>query len=580
SLSPSESDARTLQIRFHHQFDGQPLELSSRVSTQGTGPFSITRCDYLVSGFRLQEKDGPWRPLKHFGTDVAYISAADGKGEITFENLPTGTFSALGFDLGVSGAINASDPNSYPPDHPLNPAINGLHWGWQGGYIHLALEGHFEAPNDGPSGFSYHIAKDGNRIPIILETALTTERDCTVEIGFDLARTFNAHSFTRDGTSTHSRKGDPLVSLFRKRIESAFHISGMIRETWQPIVRTGTATTSVGRPFDFRIPNRFPKAALPPDNFPTVEGVTLGRRLFLEKRLSKNEAQSCADCHEPKRAFTENRPISLGSAGQNGSRNAMPLTNLLWEKEFFWDGRAPSLREQVLRPIEDAHEMNLPLSEATERLSSDPTYRKAFASSFGSPVITSERMALALEQYLLTEISTDSRFDQAMRRETQFTAEEKRGFELFITEFDPARNLKGADCFHCHGGTLFTNHRYANNGLDETFADLGRFAVTKNQGDYGLFKTPSLRNVAVTGPYMHDGHFATLEEVIDHYDHGIQRTLTLDPNIAKHPESGLGLSDSDKKALIAFLQTLTDPRFSQPQSGKNDEPEISRTSAP
>lgn len=566
-LFTGKSDARTLHIKFQHLFDGQPLELASEVDISGTGKFSLSRCDYLISHFRLREKDGPWRPLKHFGEDVAYISASATGGGITFKNLPSGDFSALAFDVGVSGSIDASDPNSYPPDHPLNPEVNGLHWGWQGGYIYLALEGHFAATKGGPDGFSYHIANPGNHIPILLEAAVSTDRDCTMEVGFDLARVFATHNFNRDGTSTHSRKNDPLVPLFKERIKNAFQLTGITRETYQAITPPEqTSASSVGHPFEWRIPKRFPQASLPQDNFPTIEGVALGRRLFSETRLSGNNSQSCADCHQPSRAFTEEKKLSLGSEGQEGTRNAMPLTNLLWEKDFFWDGRASTLREQILIPIEDVNEMNASLPEVEKKLSADASYRKAFQSALGSSEITGEKIAFAIEQYLLTETSTESRFDQAMRREATFTPEEKRGFELFITEYDPERNLKGADCFHCHGGPLFTNHRFTNNGLDEHFADPGRFQVTQNEGDYGLFKTPSLRNVAITAPYMHDGRFATLEEVIDHYDHGIKRTLTLDPNIAKHPESGLDLTAADKKALIAFLNTLTDPRFSQPQS--------------
>ena len=148
-----------------------------------------------------------------------------------------------------------------------------------------------------------------------------------------------------------------------------------------------------------------------------------------------------------------------------------------------------------------------------------------------------------------------------MRREVEFTAQEKRGFELFVTEHDPKRGLLGADCFHCHGGMLFTNHRFANNGLEYKVEDFGRFEVTGKEMDRGAFKVPTLRNVAVTAPYMHDGRFKTLEEVVDHYDHGIHRSPSLDPNIAKHPPEGLGLSAEDKAALVAFLRTLTDPRF-------------------
>ena len=146
------------------------------------------------------------------------------------------------------------------------------------------------------------------------------------------------------------------------------------------------------------------------------------------------------------------------------------------------------------------------------------------------------------------------------------TEAEKHGFELFNTEFDPRRGQFGADCFHCHGGPLFQSQTFANNGLDKEFANLGRGAVTGNEPDRGKFAVPSLRNVALTAPYMHDGRFATIEEVIEHYNSGVKRTPTLDPNLAKHPDTGLNLSASDKQALIAFLKALTDERYRESKS--------------
>jgi cytochrome c peroxidase len=148
-----------------------------------------------------------------------------------------------------------------------------------------------------------------------------------------------------------------------------------------------------------------------------------------------------------------------------------------------------------------------------------------------------------------------------MKGEAQLTEEEKRGFELFMTEYDPRRSQFGADCFHCHGGPLFQSQTFANNGLDGAFKDPGRAKITGNAADQGKFATPSLRNVALTAPYMHDGRFKTLEEVIDHYSTGVKRSATLDPNLAKHPEGGIRLSSQDKSALVAFLRALTDERF-------------------
>ena len=239
----------------------------------------------------------------------------------------------------------------------------------------------------------------------------------------------------------------------------------------------------------------------------------------------------------------------------------MALVNLAWQKEFFWDGRAKSLRQQVLAPIQDAYEMNEKLESVVAKLAAGPDYPARFKRAFGDSGITSERLSLALEQFLLTLISQDSKFDRAARKLTQLTSQEQRGLQLFVTESDPARGLRGADCFHCHGGNLFSNHQFINNGLQERPGDLGRMEVTGLEADRGKFKVPSLRNVALTAPYMHDGRFATLEEVVEHYNGKLQRSPNLDPNLAKHPETGLGLTAEDKAALVAFLKTLTDEAF-------------------
>jgi cytochrome c peroxidase len=289
--------------------------------------------------------------------------------------------------------------------------------------------------------------------------------------------------------------------------------------------------------------------------------VALGRRLFHDPRLSINSTQSCASCHDQTRAFADARRFSLGAEGQTGSRNAMPLFNLAWGQAFFWDGRSPTLRQQVLMPIQDHQEMNETLENVVKKLRKDEESVQAFAQAFGSPEITPERIALALEQFLLTLISQESRFDQAARKVAELTESEKRGLQLFVTEFDPKRGLRGADCFHCHGGTLFASQPFANNGLELAAEDVGLMKVTQNEADRGKFKVPSLRNIALTAPYMHDGRFGTLEEVVEHYSGGVRRSATLDPNLAKHPEAGIQLTAEEKADLVAFMKSLTDESF-------------------
>lgn len=239
----------------------------------------------------------------------------------------------------------------------------------------------------------------------------------------------------------------------------------------------------------------------------------------------------------------------------------MPLFNLAWKSSFFWDGRAPSLRAQALMPIQDHTEMDEALTNVVAKLSTKTNYAALFTAAFGSPEITPEKIGLAVESFVLTLTSFNSKFDRALAGKEQLSGDEKRGLELFMTEYDPRREQFGADCFHCHGGPLFQSQTFANNGLDAEFKDPGRAKVTGKDSDRGKFATPSLRNVELTAPYMHDGRFATLEEVVEHYSTGQKRSATLDPNLAKHPDGGVRLSDADKRALVAFLKTLTDEKY-------------------
>lgn len=329
-------------------------------------------------------------------------------------------------------------------------------------------------------------------------------------------------------------------------------------------VRMKALVADDATPFPFRFSPALPRPQLPPDNPLTREGVELGRELFHDFRLSGNGSQSCASCHHPPLAFSDRRRFSVGAFGDIGKRQSMPLTNLAWKSSFFWDGRAPTLRRQVLMPIEDRTEMHASLPEIVRHLDDDEDYPAMFKAAFGSPRIDADRIARALEQFLLSIVSDDSKFDRSTRGEEVLTDEEKLGATLFNTEYDPARGLRGADCFHCHGGPLFRSTAFANNGLDGSAPDIGRMKVTKLEGDRGKFAVPSLRNVAITAPYMHDGRFATLEEVIDHYDHPLKRSATLDPNLAKHPAEGMKLTPEEKSALVAFLKTLTDDSLPRP----------------
>jgi cytochrome c peroxidase len=305
-----------------------------------------------------------------------------------------------------------------------------------------------------------------------------------------------------------------------------------------------------------------PAPRLPQDNKLTEQKVLLGRMLFYETMLSKDGSQACASCHLQADGFSDPNRFSVGVEGLLGNRQAMPVFNMAWHtNEFFWDGRATLLRDQALKPIQDPLEMNETLENVIGKLNDSKMYRDQFVRAFDSEVITEEKLALALEQFMLSIVSNQSKYDRYLAGEVELTESEERGLMLFEGEYNPFfPEFSGADCFHCHGGKNFENDQYANNGLDTdaTFTDLGRENVTQNPADRAKFKVPSLRNVAITAPYMHDGRFQTLEQVIDHYNEGINNSSTVDPTVEYTRELGLFLTPQDKIDLINFLHTLTD----------------------
>lgn len=318
----------------------------------------------------------------------------------------------------------------------------------------------------------------------------------------------------------------------------------------------------------------FPPPQFNSDNLPTVQGVKLGRMLFYESMLSADGSMSCASCHMQEFAFTDTATFSIGVKGLPGKRQAMSVFNTAWHtNEFFWDGRAHLLRDQSLLPIQDELEMNETLENVVAKLSASQMYRNQFVRAFGSDEITAERMSLAMEQFMNTIVSNDSRYDAYLQDSTVFNESEKRGMELFFAEYNPFfPEESGAGCAHCHAGFNFENDQFMNNGLNEdgTFVDEGRKNATGNASDLGRFKVTSLRNIALTAPYMHDGRFKTLEEVVDHYNSGLNASATLDPALEQTRQSGLMLTEQDKADLVAFLNTLTDqvliqnPDYSNP----------------
>lgn len=309
----------------------------------------------------------------------------------------------------------------------------------------------------------------------------------------------------------------------------------------------------------------------PADNLISDWGATLGRVLFYDKNLSANKTVACASCHIQEKGFSDPEVLSMGFEGGLTGRHSMGLTQARYyaPAAFFWDERAASLEDQVLMPIQDEVEMGMELSTLVARLENLPYYPELFENAFGSPDISTGRVSRALAQFVRSIVSYNSRFDEGLEligggpnfQTTDFpnfSASENLGKALF---FGPR-----TACATCHGTTNFVAPGARNNGLDAEPEDGGLGDVTGNPQDEGLFKVPSLRNIEVRPPFMHDGRFATLEEVIEHYNSGIQPHPNLPPQLREGPNGAprrLNLSEIEKQALVDFLKTLTDQELLQ-----------------
>lgn len=329
--------------------------------------------------------------------------------------------------------------------------------------------------------------------------------------------------------------------------------------------------------YNLEEPSHFPKMQIPANNPLTVEGVELGRHLFYETLLSGDNTMSCATCHSPSASFSDLKRFSRGIDGIEGTRNSMALVNLGYQKFFFWDGRAKSLEAQILEPVPNPIEMHQEWKAAVAKLNATPKYREMFWSAFGESLADSTMVSKAIAQFLRTMISGNSKYDAIYKKQNglpmsnkdnamfaQVTNEELAGYDLF-------ESLNGGDCFHCHFGPLMHVNLFSNNALDATFADKGLGGVTGNPNDMGVFKVPTLRNIAQTAPYMHDGRFATLDEVLLHYNSGLVNSPTVDPNMQYIDQGGVQLSFAELELIKKFLLTLTDeeflnnPKFAPPQ---------------
>jgi len=326
-------------------------------------------------------------------------------------------------------------------------------------------------------------------------------------------------------------------------------------------------------PYVMEQPTDFPMMSIPADNPMTEEGFELGRRLFYDVRLSKDNSMSCASCHLPEMNFTDGLAFSVGVDGEQTRRSSMSLVNVGYTADgLFWDGRAQTLEEQALQPVTDAIELINTWTVVEEMMKADAEYPKMFRKAFGiedTSEIDSLLAAKAIAQFERALVSHDSKYDKwVLERDFayEFTDSESRGLEMY---FDLGSEVGGsgapdAECFHCHGGPLLTAGEFFNNGLDsypslEDYPDKGFGEVTGDVADYGKFRAPTLRNIELTPPYMHDGRFNTLEEVLEHYSTGVHFATNLDSDL-RNP---LELNESEKEDLVNFLKTFTDIEFTE-----------------
>lgn len=293
---------------------------------------------------------------------------------------------------------------------------------------------------------------------------------------------------------------------------------------------------------------------IPVDNPLTVEGVALGRKLFYETALSNDYSMSCASCHRQEHAFSDPRRFSIGTDGSIGHRNSMPVQNLAWEHIFFWDARATSLEDQALRPVRDLAEMRNDWPTVEARLRTHPDYPTMFKNAFGSPGIDSMRVVKAIAQFERTLLSYNSAYDRFMHQgdATALTEQQQRGMTLFFGD---------AHCGDCHMAPRFNDQNIQNVGLPGD-DDLGLMGITGNEADRGRFKNVGIRNIAVTAPYMHDGRFATLADVVDFYAREVDLSSpNLDGHMLPWVMGQVDLDHEERADLVAFLHALTDPGF-------------------
>ena len=310
----------------------------------------------------------------------------------------------------------------------------------------------------------------------------------------------------------------------------------------------------INEKYELKYPSYFPSLTFDTIRYPlSKNGIELGRKLFYDGRLSRNNTISCGFCHIQENAFTHHgHNVSHGIDDRLGIRNAPPIQNLAFLNRFMWDGVIHDLAQQSISPISNEDEMDSSIEEIVSKLKNDTNYRSLFKSVFGDESINGERILNALGQFMAAMISSNSRYDVYLKKEGNLTDEEKYGMNLFQQK-----------CSSCHNGALFTDETFRNTGqyYDAQYKDGGLFRVTLDSVDFMKFRVPSLRNIELTKPYMHDGRFYSLEAVLNFYDENVENQKNLDPILKQNGRIGIPMTENEKKAMITFLKTLTDQKF-------------------
>lgn len=530
SCTPADPDAsatRTLTVSFAHVAGLQVLQtgLETPYTTPLGTTFGVARLTYFVSNLRLKQANGDRLALG----GVAYVDVKDPSTLQMQVSLPLhATGNTLMFTVGMGPQDNTSGRFELPPQSLMEwPQTMG------GGYHHMKLEGRYRDAAGQAINYTVHTGPlNGSDYSVTAEVPLNDlvlDDGAEVELVMDVTRWFEAYDLNAYGAGVMNIPA--AQALLQTNGARAFSVgyTGPLRHT-EPTAPPQAVTLDY--PAGVPIP-----MVVPLDNPTTAQGVALGRRLYYDPQLDGVASRACADCHHQGGAFSST----------NGT-GVLPHINLGFNTSFLWDGLVSSgLEDAMVFEVEEF------FATSVDRLGQDAVYPPMFEAAFGPGSITTQKAAYALAQFQRTLLSFNSRYDQHLRGEVELNASERRGMEVFFTE--------AGDCFHCHGTLLFTDNLFHNTGLDMVSEREGLMAVTHDAADRGRFKTPTLRNIALTAPYMHDDRYGSLGQVINFYSEGLHNAPGIDPLMKRAATGGIQLTPLQKADLLAFLQTLSDTTF-------------------